>query len=86
MITLDNTKTQGTDTRARPFTLSRHTFIVSLPLILWLMLSISIPTVLAQQASGKEAVKAVEAIGMTVSDMDTSVEFYSKVLYFKNVS
>ena len=50
------------------------------------MLSISIPTVLAQQASGKEAVKAVEAIGMTVSDMDTSVEFYSKVLSFKKVS
>ena len=31
-------------------------------------------------------VKAVESIGMTVADMDRSVEFYSKVLTFEKVS
>jgi catechol 2,3-dioxygenase-like lactoylglutathione lyase family enzyme len=31
-------------------------------------------------------VKAVDAVGMTVSDMDRSVEFYSKVLSFETVS
>jgi hypothetical protein len=31
-------------------------------------------------------VKAVEAVGMTVSDMDRSVEFFSKVLSFAKVS
>lgn len=86
MIKIDNTKTQGIDTRAKPFTLSRHTFIVFLPLILWLMLSTSIPTALSQQASSKETVQAVDAIGMTVSDMGMSLEFYSRVLSFKKVS
>ncbi len=32
------------------------------------------------------AVRAVDSVGMTVSDMDRSVEFYSKVLSFEKVS
>ena len=31
-------------------------------------------------------VKSVDAVGMTVSDMDRSVEFFSKVLSFEKVS
>src|SRR5205809_6736001 len=37
-------------------------------------------TVLAQ------IVKSVDAVGMTVSDMDRSVEFFSKILSFEKVS
>jgi catechol 2,3-dioxygenase-like lactoylglutathione lyase family enzyme len=33
-----------------------------------------------------QVVKSVEAVGMTVSDMDRSVEFFSKVLSFEQVS
>src|SRR5690606_16703297 len=32
------------------------------------------------------AVKAVDSIGMTVSDMDSAVDFYSKVLSFEKIS
>ena len=38
------------------------------------------------RAEGAPAVERVSAVGMTVSDMDRSVEFYSKVLSFENVS
>src|SRR5262245_36613580 len=33
-----------------------------------------------------QLVKSVDAVGMTVSDMDRSVEFFSKVLLFEKVS
>ncbi len=42
-------------------------------------------TALAQQ-SLPPTVQAVDAIGMTVSDMDRSIEFYSRVLTFEKVS
>jgi catechol 2,3-dioxygenase-like lactoylglutathione lyase family enzyme len=52
----------------------------------WLLLVFTLTfftsTVLAQQ----EGVKAVEAFGITVSDMDRALEFYSKVLTFEKVS
>lgn len=53
---------------------------------LWLLfvLCLWLPTALAQQA--EERVKAVASIGITVSDMDRSVEFYSEALSFKKVS
>src|ERR1700741_353841 len=53
---------------------------------LWLLfvLGLWVPTTLAQQAEGH--VKAVASIGMTVNDMDRSVEFYSEALSFKKVS
>lgn len=49
---------------------------LSLALVLWSS------TASAQQA----IVKAVDAVGMTVSDMDRSVDFFSKVLSFEKVS
>ena len=38
------------------------------------------------QRHGRSIVKSVDAVGMTVSDMDRSVEFFSKVLSFEKVS
>jgi catechol 2,3-dioxygenase-like lactoylglutathione lyase family enzyme len=54
---------------------------------LWLLfvLSLWMPTALAQQQA-EEHVKAVASIGMTVSNMDRSVEFYSNILSFQKVS
>jgi catechol 2,3-dioxygenase-like lactoylglutathione lyase family enzyme len=43
------------------------------------------PAVLAQP-SPAPIIVAVEAVGMTVSDMDRSVEFFSKVLTFEKIS
>jgi len=55
--------------------------------ILGLLLAASLltTTALAQQ-SPAPLVQAVDSIGITVSDMDRSVEFYSKVLTFEKVS
>jgi catechol 2,3-dioxygenase-like lactoylglutathione lyase family enzyme len=33
-----------------------------------------------------QLIRSVEAVGMTVSDMDRSVEFFSKVLSFEKIS
>ena len=41
---------------------------------------------LGQAADQKPLVQAVDTIGMTVSDVDRSVEFFSKVLSFEKVS
>ncbi|MCI0389529.1 MAG: VOC family protein, partial [Acidobacteria bacterium] len=43
-------------------------------------------TTAALQASPQPLVKAVDAVGFTVSDLDRSVEFFSKVLSFEKVS
>jgi catechol 2,3-dioxygenase-like lactoylglutathione lyase family enzyme len=52
---------------------------------LWtLLLVITVPKGLAQQRPA--LVDGVDAIGITVSDMDRAVDFYSKVLTFKKVS
>jgi catechol 2,3-dioxygenase-like lactoylglutathione lyase family enzyme len=48
--------------------------------------SLSVPTQLAQQQTVQNAVVAVESVGMTVSDMDRAIDFYSNVLSFKKVS
>jgi catechol 2,3-dioxygenase-like lactoylglutathione lyase family enzyme len=45
-----------------------------------------VPTQLAQQQTVQNAIVAVESVGMTVSDMDRAVDFYSTVLSFKTVS
>src|ERR1700746_1509410 len=37
-------------------------------------------------AASAQLVKSVDTVGMTVSDMDRSVEFFSKVLAFEKVS
>jgi len=55
-------------------------------LFLLLALGAAGPSPLAQQTSGPPLVNSVEAVGVTVADMDRSVEFYSKVLTFEKVS
>src|SRR5713226_10650299 len=57
------------------------------PILLFLVLAgargaAPIPAAQAQQP----AASAVVAVGMTVSDMDRSIEFYSRVLSFEKVS
>ena len=47
---------------------------------------ISLAWLTAAYSEDKASVHAVDAVGMTVSDMDRSVDFYSKVLNFKKVS
>src|ERR1700675_4197812 len=54
-----------------------------------LSLVLAVPQVLTQYALAQQnpaLVDGVDAIGMTVSDMDRVVDFYSKVLTFEKVS
>ncbi len=53
---------------------------------LLLAVGLSISTALAVQPAGQELVRAVDSVGMTVADMDRSVDFYSRVLSFEKVS
>jgi len=54
-------------------------------MVLWtLLLVITVPKGLGQQRPA--LVDGVDAIGITVSDMDRAVDFYSKVLTFEKVS
>ncbi len=53
---------------------------------LLLAFALLVPTALAQQPAGQELVRAVDSVGMTVADMDRSVDFYSRVLSFEKVS
>lgn len=63
-------------------------------LSLWLLFALSLytPAARAQQPpasspqSPASVVEAVDAVGMTVADMDRSLEFYTKVLSFEPVS
>ena len=48
--------------------------------------SLSTPMQLAQVQTSQNAVVAVASVGMTVSDMDRAVDFYTTVLSFKKVS
>jgi catechol 2,3-dioxygenase-like lactoylglutathione lyase family enzyme len=52
--------------------------------MLALLLALAVPEGFAQQHSA--LVEGVDAIGITVSDMDRAVDFYSKVLTFEKVS
>ena len=49
-----------------------------------LSLVVALPRLSAQQHPA--LVEGVDAIGITVSDMDRAVDFYSKVLTFEKVS
>src|SRR5580765_7811922 len=59
-------------------------------LAIWLLsLVLVAPQLLTQHALAQQnpaLVEGVDAIGITVSDMDRAVDFYSKVLTFENVS
>ncbi|OUC14175.1 MAG: glyoxalase [Alkalinema sp. CACIAM 70d] len=51
------------------------------------VLTVASPVQLTQTTQDSAiSVNAVDSVGMTVSDMDRSVEFYSKVLSFKKIS
>ena len=57
--------------------------------LVWLLLLLGflVSAATAQQVSPTQAqVKAVDAIGMTVSDIDRAVDFYSNVLSFQKIS
>lgn len=55
---------------------------------LWLVLGLVgwVSTVRAGQTRSPALVAAVESVGITVADMDRSIEFYSKVLSFEKVA
>src|SRR5438309_5195852 len=59
-------------------------------LAIWVLsLVLAVPQVFTQQAlaqQGPALVDGVDAIGITVSDMDQAVDFYSKVLTFEKVA
>ena len=59
---------------------SRPVFVVT-GLLLWLILGLP-----ARGQQSRPIVQGVDAVGMTVSDMDRSVEFYTRVLSFEKVS
>src|SRR6516225_8260167 len=50
------------------------------------LLSLFIACVALQASDHRPLISSVDSIGMTVSDLDRSVEFYSKVLSFEKVS
>jgi catechol 2,3-dioxygenase-like lactoylglutathione lyase family enzyme len=54
--------------------------------VLALLLSICFWAQAAETAVSRSFVRAVDAVGITVSDLDRSVEFFSKVLSFEKVS
>jgi len=54
-------------------------------LTVWVLsLVLAVPQALAQQHPA--LIDGVDAIGITVSDMDSAVDFYSKVLTFEKIS
>jgi catechol 2,3-dioxygenase-like lactoylglutathione lyase family enzyme len=64
----------------RPRKVRTMLFLAGLGLVVYLALATGVP-------SGQEAlVRAVDGVGMTVSDMDRAVDFYSRVLFFEKVS
>ena len=83
----DNINSQRFRKTARLLGSSCHRGPGSLPFVLWFLFVVGfwIPTALAQQSS-KEHVQALGSIGMTVSDMDRALDFYSKALSFEKVS
>ena len=56
------------------------------PLLLGVVLAWWVATAVAQTVSNQAPVRAVDAIGMTVADMDRSLAFYTQVLAFTPVS
>ena len=64
-------------------TLLLHLYIT---LGLWLSAALAQPSLTPNTQHPAPLVQAVEAVGVTVADMDRSLEFYTKVLYFEPVS
>jgi catechol 2,3-dioxygenase-like lactoylglutathione lyase family enzyme len=53
-------------------------------LLIWILAVIAAPA--PRQAATAPAVTALDSVGITVSDMDRSVDFFSKVLTFEKIS
>jgi catechol 2,3-dioxygenase-like lactoylglutathione lyase family enzyme len=66
--------------------LPRGLHVLSLYLLLFTFYLFLAPATAAPAEQAAPLVQAVDSIGMTVSDMDRSVEFYDKVLSFETVS
>jgi catechol 2,3-dioxygenase-like lactoylglutathione lyase family enzyme len=60
---------------------SRRPVVLMTGLLLWLALGLP-----ARGQQSRPIAQSVDAVGITVSDMDRSVEFYTKVLSFEKVS
>ncbi len=61
--------------------MKRRPVLITLALLLACRLTASLP-----RAQDAPPVVAVEAVGMTVADMDRSIDFYTRVLSFEKVS
>ena len=71
---------------AENITRAMHVKLCRYYLVFLIILSVCIAGGAAWPAENKAPVLAVDAVGMTVSDMDRSVDFYSKVLDFQKIS
>ncbi len=60
--------------------------IAAVLLTLALALALLVPTPPAATPTAPPLVQAVEAVGITVGDMDRAIDFYSRVLFFEKVS
>src|SRR5437867_2189175 len=58
----------------------------SLGFLLWLALILTPNAVTAPANQAQDLLEGVESVGMTVADMDRSIEFFSKVLSFEKVA
>jgi catechol 2,3-dioxygenase-like lactoylglutathione lyase family enzyme len=63
-----------------------HRRIVTAGLLLWTLLALALEAAWGQPPAPQPLVAAVDAVGMTVSDMDRAVEFYAKILTFEKIS
>ena len=85
---------EGRETKANSDWLFRHSGRAFLPLLCALVLSLAPPLLPAaadlqtQTELGARGaiVRSVESVGMTVSDMDRSLDFYSRILSFAKIS
>src|SRR5438128_10987713 len=58
----------------------------SLGFLLWLAVTLTPSAVPAPANQAQDLLEGVESVGMTVADMDRSIEFFSKVLSFEKVA
>src|SRR5215831_10082679 len=85
---------EGYETNAHSDWLFRHAGRALLPLLWALLLSPAPPLLQAAAAlqtqtepgARRAIVRSVESVGMTVSDMDRSLDFYSSILSFAKIS
>jgi len=80
--------TTPVSTESKLSILSFRLISLSLPLVLWSSLAVGSSPYPAwsEEPSNKTIAKAVDAIGMTVSDMDQAIDFYTNILPFERLS